>query len=139
MPAPLRPAAEQLRQNLTTSWTPLDIHDFVFLLLPTVQRPDELPAVLRHGKHIDSAVHGWFVALAPAAQCFVFTLTLCQGLPLAELWQRHKEIVAALRQFDPLLGVLPLGLLRSKLRPFVDPGWRPALRRPGACPACRDG
>jgi hypothetical protein len=101
------------------SWLPIDIERFIFVSLPTAHRANDIFELLRRDADIDSRVHSWFVERDDSSRCFLLTLALFAGLGSEELWDKHKEIVSALRKLDPTLSIFPLGILRQRVAPYV--------------------
>jgi len=100
-------------------WLPIDIERFIFVSLPNARQETDIYDLLRRDAHLDSRAHSWFMELDDSTRCFVFTLALLAGHGADELWEKHKQIVVALRRFDPNLSILPLGVLRQRAAPYV--------------------
>ena len=104
---------------IVESWLPIDIARFVIDSLPTADRPSDILELLRRDANIDNRIHSWFVDLDDSTRCFILSLALFAGDETISLWNRYKEITGLLKQLDPNLAMLPLGILRYRSAPHV--------------------
>jgi hypothetical protein len=112
-------ARQKLRLLLSKKWLPIDIERFIREGLREASSEDELHRYLERDADIDTRVHTWFLQLDEATRSFILTLTIFAGFETNEVWTRHCEIVAALRSLNPMIPILPVGILRQHALPYV--------------------
>jgi hypothetical protein len=101
--------------------TPADIERFFTLHLRDVRSSTDFITLLQLNVGGDEEIRSWFVSLDDSVKCFVMTLALCSELDRKELWAKYKEIVKELKNLDPHLSLLPLGVCRQRAMPYVLP------------------
>lgn len=107
------------QKQMDDSWVPSDIERFINHL-SSVSSPSELREVLRQEAELESQVHLWFSAQSNSHRVFLLALSLLAGSSSEDFWSKYCQIVRSLKDFDPSLAILPLGILRQQTFPYVS-------------------
>lgn len=100
---------------------PLDIRRLVDDKLVEVKKPTAsvINEVLAEFGNIEIKIRDWYLALDPNLQCFLFVLSLFDGLGTKEIWDWYTLIVSRLRKYIPDLSIIPFGIASYKCSPYV--------------------
>jgi hypothetical protein len=115
----LRGESHDLFRTILTNWSPADIERFITIHLPQVKKPDDVHKLLLRNADLENEIHAWFVGLDDSTRCFVLALAMLSGLGRAELWEKYKSVIEALKKLDPSLALWPLGICRQRAADYV--------------------